>query len=207
MSGFDNKAENWDEKPERLERARRVAEGIQDKIKVNPDMKAFEYGCGTGLLSFQLHKYFKKIVLADNSRGMLDVLKDKIEKHDVENMEVRYLDLTSDPTPSEKFDIIYTLMTLHHIPEVDKVITDFSNMLGGSGYLCIADLVEEDGSFHGDQFQGHNGFTREELEGLLVKHGFETVDYSIIYERKKMIDDREMIFPVFLLIAQKSIDS
>ncbi|MFP4662463.1 MAG: class I SAM-dependent methyltransferase [Halanaerobiales bacterium] len=204
MSEFDDKAENWDENPERRERARKVAEGILNEIEVTPDMKAFEYGCGTGLLSFQLHEFFKKIVLADSSHGMLKVLRDKLAECDIENMEPRYLDLTYDPIPSEKFNIIYTLMTLHHIAELDKVITEFYNMLEKHGYLCIADLVEEDGSFHGDQFLGHNGFARKELEELLVNKSFKIVNYQIIYERKKMIDDKEKTFPVFLLIAQKN---
>ncbi len=203
MSEFDKKAEKWDENQERIRRAKRVAEGILKEVKVSPDMNAFEYGCGTGLLSFQLQGYFNKIILADNSEGMLEVLKDKIEKKEITNMKVNFLDLTKDPIPETKFDVIYTLMTLHHISNVNIVIKKFSTMLKDKGYLCIADLQKENGSFHGEDFKGHNGFDREELEKLLSKYGFDTISYQKIYERKKIINGEERVFPVFLLVAKR----
>ncbi len=39
------------------------------------------------------------------------------------------------------------------------IIDSFSKMLNPLGYICIADLDEEDGSFHGDGFNGHNDLT------------------------------------------------
>lgn len=204
MSDFDKKAKEWDNDPEKLSRAKKVAEGILDVIDIDSSMTAFEYGCGTGLLSFQLKNYFKKIVLADSSQGMLNVLNDKIEQREIENMESRYIDLTEDSIPEEKFNIIYTLMTLHHINDLDIVFNKFFNMLKENGYICIADLVKEDGSFHGDNFDGHNGFEKEELEELLEKFGFNTLSYKVVFERKKMVGDKEKTYPIFLLIVQKS---
>ncbi|MFW6377258.1 MAG: class I SAM-dependent DNA methyltransferase [bacterium] len=204
MSDFDKKAKEWDNDPEKLSRAKKVAEGILDVIDIDSSMTAFEYGCGTGLLSFQLKNYFKKIVLADISQGMLNVLNDKIEQREIENMESRYIDLTEDSIPEEKFNIIYTLMTLHHINDLDIVFNKFFNMLKENGYICIADLVKEDGSFHGDNFDGHNGFEKEELEELLEKFGFNTLSYKVVFERKKMVGDKEKTYPIFLLIVQKS---
>ncbi len=203
MSEFDKKAEKWDENQERNDRAKIVADGILKELEVRPDMNAFEYGCGTGLLSMQLQDCFSKIIMADNSEGMLEVLKDKIEQKEITKMKVSFLDLTKDPIPEEKFNVIYTLMTLHHISNLDIVINKFSNMLENEGYLCIADLQKEDGSFHGDDFKGHNGFDRQELEGLLSKYNFTTLSYQIIYERKKVVEGEEKVFPIFLLIAKR----
>ncbi len=45
-----------------------------------------EYGCGSGQISFLLSDQFRNIILADTSEGMLNVVRDKIEKHRVQNM-------------------------------------------------------------------------------------------------------------------------
>ncbi|MFW6237737.1 MAG: class I SAM-dependent DNA methyltransferase [Halanaerobiales bacterium] len=202
MSSFDSKAKKWDKDPGRRKRAREVAEGIRQNIKITPEMKALEYGCGTGLLSFQLHTHFDKIVLADISRGMLEVAEEKIAQKKVENMETRRLNLTEEPVPDETFDVIFTLMTLHHIKDIKGLLSKFNLLLSTSGYLCIADLVKEDGSFHGKKFEGHNGFAKEELVSHLEREGFKINYYEIIFKRRKVIRGKEKEFPIFLLIAE-----
>ena len=56
------------------------------------------------------------------------------------------------------FDLIYTLMVLHHVGDVETIIRKFRGLLNPGGYLAIADLYSEDGSFHGEGFSGHMGF-------------------------------------------------
>lgn len=202
MSNFDSKAKEWDQDSGRKKRAECVAEGIIENIEINPGMKALEYGCGTGLLSFQLHTYFDKIVLADVSRSMLEMAEEKINRQKVENMETRRLNLTKDSLPDEKFDAIFTLMTLHHIKDIEGLLGKFNHLLSTGGYLCIADLVKEDGSFHGEGFKGHNGFTKKELKNYLEKNGFKINNYKIIFKRRKVIRGKEKMFPIFLLIAE-----
>ena len=74
MNEFDIKAPNWDSDPAKVERAKRVAEVIKKTICLTKDMTAFEYGCGTGLLSLNLYPYLNNIYLADSAEGMLSVL-------------------------------------------------------------------------------------------------------------------------------------
>ncbi len=51
-----------------------VADAIRKAVPLSKEMKAFEYGCGTGLLSFALQPDLGEITLADTSQGMLEVL-------------------------------------------------------------------------------------------------------------------------------------
>jgi hypothetical protein len=39
------------------------------------------------------------------------------------------LDLVRDPLPDERFDLIYTLMTFHHIADTDKILRDLFSLL------------------------------------------------------------------------------
>ncbi len=200
-SHFDKKAKNWDNNIEKIERASVFAKEIINFIKSIKTTKALEFGCGTGLLSFQLQKYFKEITLIDTSEGMINVLKEKIEALKINNFKPILIDILKDSKNISKTDVIYTLMTLHHIEKIDKALEKFSLLLNENGYLCIADLIEEDGSFHNTtpNFTGHNGFNKETLINMLSINGFKTVHYTICYQIKKNAKE----YPLFLLIAKK----
>jgi ubiquinone/menaquinone biosynthesis C-methylase UbiE len=201
---FDLRAKDWDEDLMKVERARSISEVMMRKIHLSDEMKALEYGCGTGLVSFNLYKSLKSITMADNSDGMIAVLKDKINSQKINNMFPIKLDLSVDSAGDEKFDLIYTSMTLHHIIEVDDVLRKFSEMLNAGGYLCIADLDEEDGSFHGEGFEGHNGFNRDALEKKLGSFGLKTTHYEICFQMKRK-HTGDKVYNVFVLIAKKAI--
>ncbi|HEX2947843.1 MAG TPA: class I SAM-dependent methyltransferase [Clostridia bacterium] len=201
---YDFKALDWDNDPGKVERAKSVAEVIKETVCLTKDMTAFEYGCGTGLLSFNLHPYLKCINLADSSKGMLSVLNDKIVKYQITNMTTSNVDLTKQNEAFQSYDLIYTLMTLHHIMDVDNILNIFYKMLNQSGYLCIADLDEEDGSFHGDGFEGHNGFNKVDLEEKLKSIGFKIKHYQICFEVVKDLDgEKQKRYPLFVMVAQK----
>lgn len=204
MVNFDKEAAGWDNDPVRAVRAKAVAEGMMQSVPLNDNMVGFEYGCGTGVLSFNLHNHLKKIVMADSSEGMLEVLGKKIEQNDVRNMAPLKIDLLQEPIPVEKYDIVYSLMTLHHIPDTERIIEIFYEMIKPGGYLCIADLDEEDGSFHGKDFEGHNGFDREKLSALLVSKGFSRITVKTVFEMRKTVEEnKERNYPVFLMTGKK----
>jgi ubiquinone/menaquinone biosynthesis C-methylase UbiE len=199
MSDFDADAKEWDAVPGRTERANAVAAAIREQLPLSRQMTALEYGCGTGLLSFALHSDLGPITLADSSIGMLEVLKAKIASSGIRNMTPLQLDLSMDPLPGEKYYLIYTLMTLHHIPEAYEILQSFYTMLEPSGWVCIVDLDKEDGSFHGSDFSGHQGFDRDELRQRLSDLGYVNIRISTCYE----IPKNGRNYPLFLAVAEK----
>lgn len=206
MSRFDEEAKDWDT-PESQERARNIAEAICSHVPLSSEMTAFEYGCGTGQLSFELRNKIGPITLADSSTGMLEVLRDKIKIRAANNMEPISLDLTKDPLPDKQFDLVYTMMTLHHIPDTQLILNQFYELLNPGGYLCVADLDKEDGSFHGQDVDDvHKGFDRKELASLTEKLGFTNIDFFTAYKMEREINDHgeNKLFPIFLMVAQKS---
>ncbi|MCX7709930.1 MAG: class I SAM-dependent methyltransferase [Clostridia bacterium] len=204
MENFDELALTWDNEPKRIQRAKIVADEIMKAIPGLSEMSGLEYGCGTGLLSFFLQPRLKHITVGDNSQGMLKVLTQKVENAKIKNMSPVMLDLSEGAGIHGQYDIIYTLMTLHHIVDTDKVIDAFSRMLKTSGYLCIADLDKEDGSFHGEGFIGHNGFDQEELTEKLEKYGFDQIKWKICFENiRKSEDGTERKYPLFMMIGKR----
>ncbi len=208
MTNFDERAKDWDSDPMKVNRARTVADAIRRAIPLAADMSALEYGCGTGLLSFALQADLGVITLADTSLGMLNVLAEKIASSGVTNMRPIRLDLSTDPLPAERFDLTYSLMTLHHIPDTRDILSKFHALLAPGGWLCIADLDKEDGTFHTDGTTDvHLGFERGELRQRVKDAGFSDVKFSPAYEIKKNINGVEKTFPVFLLTARKGYTS
>ena len=204
MTNFDERARDWDSDPKKVERARVVADAIRKLIALSDGMKALEYGCGTGLLSFALQSDLGQITLADTSQGMLDVLGEKIASVGVTNMHPMRLDLSTDPFPAERYDLTYSLMTLHHIHDTDDILKKFHALLVPNGYLVAADLDKEDGSFHTDGTTDvHLGFDRGKLQKKVESAGFRNVAFSTVHEIRKKIGNKEKIFPIFLMTAQK----
>ena len=203
MKTFDERASSWDSDPAHVERAVTVADALRNAIPLSTDMNVLEYGCGTGLLSFALQTELGSITLADTSQGMLDVLKEKIASAGLTRMWPLRFDLITDPLPPERYDLIYSLMTLHHIPNFKKALHGFYHLLKPASYLCIADLDAEDGTFHSEGFDGHNGFDRALLKKHMETIGFKNVHFSDTYTVHKTIDATDKAFPIFLMSAEK----
>jgi len=204
---FDEQALNWDNDPKKIERAEIFAKEITDFIKPKKTWTALEFGSGTGLLSYQLKDAFETVTLADNSEGMIKVLQDKIADGNIENFKPLLIDLLKENLDIGSFDVIFTLMTLHHIHDLNKTAKIFNSLLKQNGFLCIADLEKEDGSFHNEypDFDGHNGLDKEELTLILINNGFKVELYKICFVIEKEIEGEIKKYPLFLMIAKKNI--
>lgn len=202
-NAFDQKAKAWDDDPVKLARAQAVAEAMCADLPLAPTWRALEYGCGTGLLSFALADRLGHITLADSSLGMLTVLTEKLQAQPMPHMRPLKLDLATDPPPSERYDLIYSLMTFHHIADIDKLLAGLFALLRPDGYLCVADLDAEDGSFHGPEFDGHKGFERDDLGRKATHAGFRSVGFRTVFRLTKSGAQGQNEFPVFLMVARK----
>jgi len=204
MNEFDIKASGWDKSNMHRERAAAVAGEIIRLIPLSREMMALEFGAGTGLLSFMLKDHLKEITLIDNSDGMVKVLNEKLKAEKANTLKVVKADLEYENLLPGSFDLIYTLMVLHHVGDVENIIRKFHDLLTPGGYLAIADLYSEDGSFHGEGFHGHLGFDPSSLAVLLEKSGFADINHRKVYVIDKVIsDDKMKKFDVFLMTATR----
>lgn len=203
---FDTQALVWDKDPKKIERAKIVAGEIISFIKPNQKLSALEFGCGTGLLSFELKNAFSRITLADNSEGMINVLLEKIQTTGVKNFDPILIDLLEDEIKISNHDVVYTLMTLHHMPDISRILKTFNSIITQNGYLCIADLVKEDGSYHAHEndFNEQDGFDRKELTEKLLDNNFKVEYYNECYVIEKEVDNKVKKYPLFLMICKKT---
>jgi len=206
MNEFDIKAAEWDNDPMHWNRSEAIANELKSMIPLNKEMRVLEYGAGTGITSFLLKDYVKEITLMDNSSEMVRVMTEKIEASKAKNLKALNFDLEHGDYINEKYDLILTQMVLHHVTDIDLILSCFNKLLNPGGYLAIADLYKEDGSFHGEGFTGHRGFDVGDLSGILRKNNFSDVTHKTCFTVKRKISDtKTREFDVFLLIGKNSI--
>lgn len=203
MNEFDSKAGEWDNNPVHNERSEAIAKKMIEMVNIKPEMKALEYGAGTGILSFLLSEYFEEITLMDNSQEMIKIIRKKIAEKNKYNLKPLQINLEDNDYNTGTFDFIFTQMVLHHITNTGRIIEKLYNILNKDGFLAIADLYPEDGSFHGEGFSGHKGFDTEELRLQLEKTGFRNVITEQCYTIKKEGNNDAKSYPVFLMIGRK----
>ena len=204
MNEFDIKAADWDQNPMHWDRSESITNQIKKLIPLKKHMTALEYGAGTGIASFMLKDYIKEITLMDNSSEMVRAINDKIRTTKVKNLKTLNFDLEHKDYKAGKFDLIFTQMVLHHVADIENIIKKFYDLLNLGGYLAIADLYTEDGSFHGDGFTGHKGFDIEILSNKIRNQGFTNISHRKCFVINKKISDSETKeYDVFLLIAER----
>lgn len=199
MSEFDARAREWDKDKMHIDRSVAIAQSLEQMVHLDHSMKVLEYGAGTGLLSFLLQDRFSSVTLMDNSREMINVCIEKAEYFKASHVHPLWFDLEHKPF-DEKFDLIYSQMVLHHVNDYEALIDRFYGMLNPGGYLAIADLYTEDGSFHGPDVMVHLGFDPEKLSEIYSDKGFININYKTCFEIKR---ESGRTYPVFLLVGQK----
>jgi trans-aconitate methyltransferase len=201
---FDDIASSWDEDPRRVGMARAIARAILEAVRPTGTERALEFGAGTGLLTALLAPSLGEVLAVDNSAGMLAVLDNKRGELGLANVRTQQSDLSRE-TPPGPFDVIFSSMTLHHIQDVEGLLARLAGLLAPRGHLAVADLDQEDGSFHGEaQGIAHHGFERAVVERWLRSAGLEEIAIGTAHVmRKAGADGRPREYPIFLATARK----
>lgn len=204
MSKFDVAALTWDEKPMRVEIAKAVAEGVKQLIPLRREFRTLDFGCGTGLVSFFLSKEVGEIIGVDNSKGMIDVFNRKAKENNLKATAYQ-VDILKEDFQLGEFDLILSSMTFHHIENPPQLIRKLKNHLKDGGYIAIADLVKEDGTFHEDN-EGveHFGFYPEEFSRYLEDSGFSQIKHTIVFKVEKEREGIKREYPIFLITGKVS---
>jgi ubiquinone/menaquinone biosynthesis C-methylase UbiE len=204
-SRFDEAAAQWDNNPTRVELARAIGQAIARAVPLQPEWRALDYGAGTGLLTLNLQPRVASMLALDTSAGMLEQLTNKLAVAKLANVQTRLWNLEAQPFPETGFDLAASSMTLHHLRDVPLVLGRLGALLKPGGWLAVADLDAEDGSFHGqrdDVF--HHGFARPQVAAWLSQAGFSHVSLQDAHSVNKPSATGQMrAYGVFLAVGQK----
>lgn len=76
---FDSAAKTWDQNDARMRMSQAIADAIIASLKLSGSETVLDYGTGTGAIALRLEPLAKRVIAADSSRGMLEVLEEKLK--------------------------------------------------------------------------------------------------------------------------------
>lgn len=197
QDNFKDKAKNWDKGATRVGGAKLIADSIEKRVVLNTNMDVMDFGVGTGLLGFEIASKVKYVLGVDTSESMLDKLREK-NTSDL-YIEALNQDIVAQPL-QQTFDGVISSMTLHHVQNLELFFQTIYQNVKQGGFIAIADLELEDGTFHSNN-EGvfHFGFDENSLCSIVKNAGFKDVKFENINTIKKPQND----YGVFLLSAKK----
>lgn len=192
---FDEVAKVWNTK-ERENRTFTIYEKMFKYLGENLKEKtALEIGSGDGLLATLFSKDLKEVDCMDMSLKMREESLKRINEMKIENISIndeKFLE-----NLDKKYDFIYSLTAFHHIVDVYAELKLLKEHLKDDGKMIIMDLDTVSPDFHKDfpNFDGHDGFSKEEMENYFKNAGFTPINYEILWNGR----NGEIDFRIFLM--------
>ncbi len=172
------------------------------KKYLHDNMSVLDIGCGTGRL-YQIFQEFQGVdyIGLDQSEGQI-----AMAKQDFPDNKYIVSEMTNLPLEDKKFDFVFCIATLHHLPDVEsrkKALLEMRRVLKPGGYLFMTNWnmnsagaqktikkgkwfkTEENGGYivswsspEGEKIgdRYYYGFGLEELHMLLKETGFEVLE-------------------------------
>jgi ubiquinone/menaquinone biosynthesis C-methylase UbiE len=100
---------------------------------------ALDIGCGSGILAWELAKYYERVVAVDLSAKMLAIAS---QKRSAPNIEYIHMD-ASQLALDRQFDLIVSAATFHHLPNLPVALSAIKNLLNRQGKIVFLDNVSE----------------------------------------------------------------
>ncbi|MBE9121050.1 class I SAM-dependent methyltransferase [Tychonema sp. LEGE 07199] len=100
---------------------------------------ALDIGCGSGILAFELAKYYDNVVAVDISPKMLDIANQKRSAPNIEYIQMDASQLALD----RKFDLIVSDTTFHHFSNVPATLSLIKKLLNQQGKIVFLDNISE----------------------------------------------------------------
>ncbi|KAK4212642.1 S-adenosyl-L-methionine-dependent methyltransferase [Rhypophila decipiens] len=214
---FNEEASQWDSNPS-VQRATSLAhQALLSRISCSQkDISTYdvlEIGCGTGLLSLSFAPSVRSITALDAAQGMIDVLKSKLQTshtniknvlpvcallEDPNDERIQLDPVNLEPPAAEekrRFDLITSHLVLHHIPDLQPLLSlMFAALKPSTGKIMLTDYENfgpEARKFHPeskmDEVERH-GIERAEMTRLMENAGFVDVKVEVAFEMEKPIE-------------------
>ena len=187
----------------RVKRAHAVSIEIESYMGHGP-LEVMEFGCKTGLISLNLKNKISEGLLVDSSAENIKELEQKLRDRHLSHLQTYTGDILESDI-DRQFDVIYSSMVMHHIKDFKAVIKKLVSYLKNNGKLIIVDLLPDSGEFHRHhlEFDGHHGFTINEMVAALKEAGLKEVTGRKFYSRYKPIENKNHPYSLFSVIGMK----
>lgn len=187
----------------RVKRAHAISIEIESYMGHGP-LEVMEFGCKTGLISLNLKNKISEGLLVDSSAENIKELEQKLRDRHLSHLQTYTGDILESDI-DRQFDVIYSSMVMHHIKDFKAVIKKLVSYLKNNGKLIIVDLLPDSGEFHRHhlEFDGHHGFTINEMVAALKEADLKEVTGRKFYSSYKPIENKNHPYSLFSVIGMK----
>ncbi len=194
---FDFIANQYDTS-ERMEISKIISDAIRMQVIHANEKQAIDFGCGTGLIGLNLLDVFHSVLFIDASQNMVEVVKNKLEKMQIQNANALCCDLEADQPEALHADYIILAQVLLHIKDIHMILSRLYSALNKGGHLVIVDFDKNE-SVVSDEV--HNGFEQHKLLEMIKGLGFEKGDAKTFYHGNRIFMNQDA--SLFILDAVK----
>jgi len=157
-----------------------VAEAL---LRLMSPMNIADLGAGDGTFALLLAQGAKKVIAVDTSARMIEVGRDLALRNVISNVDFRLGDMEEVPIAAAEVDVVFFSQSLHHALHPDRALKEAFRILAPGGRIVVLDLLkhrfEEARELYADEWLG---FSEAEVENMLEKSGFTTVQTSVVYK-------------------------
>jgi len=133
-----------------------------------------DLGCGSGILTARIAPHVAKVIGIDQSTAMLKAARKRTSGQ--KNVDLRPGSLEALPLPDATVDATLVVLALSYLKDTRRALGEMSRVLKPGGRAVVVDLLRHDREqFRIEMGQTSRGFTRDELQDLLVESGLQSV--------------------------------
>ena len=161
---FRQNAERWSEIRTLHVPEEEVEKALLDRFEGFPITDYLDIGTGTGRLLELLGPKAENAVGVDLSHEMLNIARTELEKHGLENCQVRLSDMYDLPFAPASQDAVTLHQVLHYADDPAAVLAEAARVLRPEGRLVVIDFAPHtEESLRKDHAHRRLGFSNEEV--------------------------------------------
>ncbi len=168
-------------------------------LRLLPALTIADLGAGEGSFALLLSQRAVRVIAVDSSAKMIEVGREEARRNNVANVDFRLGDMEELPIADREVDLVFFSQSLHHALHPARALEEAARILVPGGRVVILDLArhrfEEARDLYADEWLG---FTEAELEAMLQKAGFISIEATIVDKESEPLQ-----FQTLLAVATK----
>lgn len=114
-------------------------DSIPEKSGLDSDTVLADLGCGSGFFAIPASLIVEKVYAIDVQQEMLDIVREKIRKGKLANIETLLSKESSIPLPDNSVDVLFMANVFHELEDRGSILNEAMRILSGRGRLIIID--------------------------------------------------------------------
>jgi ubiquinone/menaquinone biosynthesis C-methylase UbiE len=119
-------------------------EPVLEAAAIQPGERVIDVGCGTGFLLLGAARRSGQVVGVDVTPAMLAEAKRRVEEAGLTNVTLREATAEALPFADLRFDVALNRLTLHHLGNPGRVLSEIHRVLRPGGRLVLCDITAAD---------------------------------------------------------------